>query len=179
MVADAVALCLAGAARAQLPGGLGDAGQGEDLRKEKVDRHLPGVSGGLGLQAADWEYKGVKYRGSKADAKEKFLKDPDKYVKAAEKERFVNNFMITMSPIWCPVTDEVTPGGMTQWNKLGYNWESCCAFCDDSVTDEDFPEAIKKLEAGGKIVRADRRQIHRRGQESVEGAIKKPAAAKK
>src|SRR4051812_12596417 len=47
-----------------------------------------------------WEYKGVKYRGAKPDAKEKFLKDPDKYAKAAEKQRFINNFSQSMSTIW-------------------------------------------------------------------------------
>jgi hypothetical protein len=46
-----------------------------------------------------WEHKGVKYRGAKADAQEKFMQDPDKYAKAAEKQRFVNNFMESMSTI--------------------------------------------------------------------------------
>lgn len=36
---------------------------------------------------ATWEYRGVKYRGSKPDAKDQFFKDPDKYAKAAEKQR--------------------------------------------------------------------------------------------
>src|SRR5262245_36129726 len=40
-----------------------------------------------------WEYKGVSYRGARADAQEKFFKDPDKYAKAAERQRFINNFM--------------------------------------------------------------------------------------
>ena len=124
-----------------------------------------------------WEYKGVKYRGSKPDAQEKFLKEPDKYVKAAEKQRYVNNFMQAMSPVWCPVTDEITPGGMTQWKKLGFTFESCCAFCDENVSDDDFPEAVKKLKAraeksyeltGGKYTEG--------AKSPVEGAIKKPAA---
>src|SRR5262245_59498619 len=66
-----------------------------------------------------WEYKGVTYRGSKLDAQKKFSEDPDRYAKAAEKQRFVNNFMQAMSTVWCPVTDEITPGGMTQWKRLG------------------------------------------------------------
>src|ERR1044072_2145942 len=72
-----------------------------------------------------WEYKGLTYRGSKADAKEKFFKDPDKYAKAAEKQRFINNFMQAMSTVWCPVTDQITPGGMMQWKRLGLTFESC------------------------------------------------------
>jgi hypothetical protein len=126
----------------------------------------------------EWEYQGVKYRGSQADAQEKFLKDPDKFAKAAEKQRFVNNFMQAMSSIWCPVTDEVTPGGLTQWKKLGYTWESCCAFCDETVSDDDFPLAIKKLEERAlqayKLIGAK----YTEGAKSpVEGAIKQEEGA--
>jgi hypothetical protein len=126
-----------------------------------------------------WEYKGVKYRGSKADAQETFLAEPDKYAKAAEKQRYINNFMQAMSIVWCPVTDEISPGGMTQWKKLGYTWERCCGFCDDSVSDDDFPAAVKKLrtraEKAYELVGAK----YTEGAKSpVEGAIKKPAAEK-
>jgi len=122
-----------------------------------------------------WDYKGVKYRGSKPDAREKFLRDPEKYAKAAEKQRFVNNFMQAMSPIWCPVTDQISPGGMTQWKKLGYTWESCCSFCDDNVKDEDFPEAIKRLKARAEKSYALIGAKYTEGAKSpVEGAIKKP-----
>jgi hypothetical protein len=122
-----------------------------------------------------WEYQGVKYRGSKPDAREKFLKDPQKYAKAAEKQRFVNNFMQAMSPIWCPVTDQISPGGMTQWKKLGYTFESCCTFCDDTVKDEDFPQAIKRLKARAEKTYALIGAKYTEGAKSpVEGAIRKP-----
>ena len=131
------------------------------------------------LEASDpklptWEYKEVKYRGSRPDAQEKFLKDPDKYAKAAEKQRFVNNFMQAMSTIWCPVTDEVTPGGMTQWKRLGFTWESCCTFCDEGFTEEDFELALellkKRAEKTYSLVGAN----YTEGAKSpVEGAIKK------
>ncbi len=122
-----------------------------------------------------WEYKGVKYRGSKADAREKFFKDPDKYAKAAEKQRFVNNFMQAMSTVWCPVTDQITPGGMTQWKKLGYTFESCCSFCDENVKDDDFPEAVKRLRARAEKTYALIGAKYTEGAKSpVEGAIKKP-----
>src|SRR5215813_3185446 len=49
-----------------------------------------------------WEYKGLSYRGARADAQEKFFKDPDKYAKAVERQRFINNFMSAMSAVWCP-----------------------------------------------------------------------------
>jgi hypothetical protein len=122
-----------------------------------------------------FEYKGVKYRGSKADAREKFFKDPDKYAKAAQKQRFVNNFMQAMSTVWCPVTDQITPGGMTQWKKLGYTWESCCSFCDDNVKDDDFPDAVKRLKDRAEKTYALIGAKYTEGAKSpVEGAIKKP-----
>ncbi|MBL9125147.1 MAG: hypothetical protein JNG90_16030 [Planctomycetaceae bacterium] len=122
-----------------------------------------------------WEYQGVKYRGSKPDAQEKFLKDPEKYAQAAQKQRFVNNFKLAMSTIWCPVTDEVTPGGLTQWKKLGFTWESCCAFCDETVSDDDFPLALKKLEERAlKTYELIGAKYTEGAKSPVDGAIKKP-----
>jgi hypothetical protein len=122
-----------------------------------------------------WDYQGVKYRGSKRDAQEKFFKDPAKYAKAAEKQRFVNNFMQAMCTVWCPVTDQITPGGMTQWKRLGYTFESCCTFCDENVKDDDFPEAIKRLKQRAEKTYALIGAKYTEGAKSpVEGAIKKP-----
>lgn len=122
-----------------------------------------------------WEYKGVKYRGSKGDARTKFLKEPDKYAKAAEKQRFINNFVQAMSPIWCPVTDQVNPGGMTQWKRLGLTFESCCTFCDENFQEEDFPEALKRLKARGeKTYKLIGAKYTEGAKSPVEGAIKKP-----
>jgi hypothetical protein len=132
------------------------------------------------LEASDeklptWEHKGVKYRGSKADAQEKFLKDPDKYAKAAEKQRFINNFMQSMSTIWCPVTDEITPGGMTQWKRLGYTWESCCTFCDESFQEDDFKGALERLQKRAEKTYELIGAKYTEGAKSpVEGAIKEP-----
>jgi hypothetical protein len=122
-----------------------------------------------------WEYQGVKYRGAKADAQEKFLKDPDKYAKAAEKQRFVNNFMQSMSTIWCPVTDEVTPGGMMQWKRFGLTFESCCTFCDENFEEAHFADGLKKLKARGEKTYELIGAKYTEGAKSpVEGAIKKP-----
>lgn len=129
-------------------------------------------------KSPSWEYKGVTYRGSKPGMKEEFFKKPDEYAKAAEKERYVNNFMQAMSTVWCPVTDEVTPGGMTQWEKHGFVFESCCSFCDETVKDEDFPAAIKRLreraEESYKLIGA---KYTKDPKSPVEGAIKKPEGA--
>jgi hypothetical protein len=126
-----------------------------------------------------WEYRGVKYRGSKSDAKDKFLKDPDKYAKAAERQRFVNNFVQAMSSIWCPVTDEITPGGMTQWKRFGLTFESCCTFCDENFEEEQFAEALKKLKARAEKTYELIGAKYTEGAKSpVEGAIKKPEEPK-
>jgi hypothetical protein len=122
-----------------------------------------------------WEYKGVKYRGSKPDARDKFFKAPDKYAKEAEKQRFINNFVVTMSPIWCPVTDQVTPGGLTRWERLGLTFESCCTFCDENVREEDFPAAIQRLKDRGAKTYALIGAKYTEGAKSpVEGAIRRP-----
>ena len=75
--------------------------------------------------AESWNHDGVNYRGSETGAKSAFIEDPAKYASAAKKQRYVNNFMLAMSSIWCPITDEVTPGGRKQVEGLGFNWESC------------------------------------------------------
>jgi hypothetical protein len=122
-----------------------------------------------------WEYKGVKYRGSKSDAEAKFRKDPDTFAKAAEKRRFVDNFAQAMSTIWCPVTDEITPGGMTQWKRLGLTFESCCTFCDESFEEDQFAECLKKLKARGeKCYQLIGAKYTEGAKSPVEGAIKKP-----
>jgi hypothetical protein len=121
-----------------------------------------------------WQYKGVTYRGSKADAEKKFMEHPDRFAKAAEKQRFVNNFMQAMSTVWCPVTDEITPGGMTQWKRLGFTFESCCAFCDESFEEEQFGEALKRLKARAEKSYDLIGAKYSEGAKSpVEGAIKK------
>jgi hypothetical protein len=122
-----------------------------------------------------WEYKGVTYRGSKPDAKEKFLKDPDKYAEAAAKQRYINNFMQAMSTIWCPVTDQVTPGGMLQWKRLGLTFESCCAFCDESAKEADFQNGLEQLKKRAELAYVITGGKYTEGAKSpVEGAIKKP-----
>lgn len=122
-----------------------------------------------------WEYKGVTYRGSKADAKEKFFQDPDRYTEAARRQRFINNFMLAMSTVWCPVTDQITPGGMKQWKKLGLTFESCCGFCDENAKEEDFKEGLEKLkQRAEETYRLIGAKYTENASSPVEGAIKKP-----
>ena len=108
-----------------------------------------------------WTYKGVEYRGHTRQCQAEFEKDADKHVEAARAQRWENNFISAMSIIWCPVTDEVNPGGGVQWERLGFTWESCCKFCDEDFLEEDFPDALERLKerahdafqaTGGKYV---------------------------
>jgi hypothetical protein len=122
-----------------------------------------------------WEYKDVTYRGSKPDAKEKFLKDPDTYAAAAQKQRYINNFTQAMSTIWCPVTDQISPGGMLQWKRFGLTFESCCAFCDENAKEEDFKNGLEQLKKRAELAYAMTGGKYTEGAKSpVEGAIKKP-----
>lgn len=122
---------------------------------------------------ASWEYKGVKYRAAKPDSQEKFNKDPDAIAKKAEKHRFLENFKQSMSTIWCPVTDEVNPGGMLQWKKFGLTFESCCAFCDENAEEEHFVEGLKKLnERAEKCYQLIGAKYTEGAKSPVEGAIK-------
>ena len=122
-----------------------------------------------------WEYKGVTYRGSRSDAKEKFFAEPEKYAKAAEKQRFINNFMLAMSTVWCPVTDQVTPGGMKQWKRFDLTFESCCAFCDENAKENDFESGHAKLkERAEKSYELMGAHYTEGAKSPVEGAIKKP-----
>ena len=121
-----------------------------------------------------WEYKGVVYRGSQPNVQESFFKDPDRFAKAAEKQRFINNFMLAMSTVWCPVTDQVTPGGMTQWKRFGLTFESCCSFCDENYKEENFKEGLERLKARAEKTYELIGAKYTEGASSpVEGAIKK------
>ena len=82
--------------------------------------------------------------------------------------------MQAMSTVWCPVTDEITPGGMTQWKRLGFTFESCCTFCDETFEEEQFAEALKRLRTraektyglvGAEIHRGGEKPRRRRHQE--------------
>lgn len=92
-----------------------------------------------------WTYNGVEYGGDTPACQAEFEKDPEGHAAKAAEERFVQNFIKAMSTVWCPVTDEITPGGLTQWEREGLVWESCCDFCDDTVQEEDFVSARERL----------------------------------
>ncbi len=92
-----------------------------------------------------WAHGGVEYRGSEPGVEAAFAGNPDGFAAKAAEQRYVSNFMLAMSTIWCPITDEVTPGGRMQVDGLGYTWESCCSFCDEEMTPENFDEALERL----------------------------------
>jgi hypothetical protein len=92
-----------------------------------------------------WAYGGINYRAAEPGSKATFLEKPDTYASSAAKERWIQNFMLAMSTIWCPITDEVTPGGRKQVPGLGYKWESCCSFCDEEMREDNFHDALERL----------------------------------
>ncbi|HEY7545494.1 MAG TPA: hypothetical protein VID27_11450, partial [Blastocatellia bacterium] len=74
-----------------------------------------------------------------------------------------------------PVTDQVTPGGMKQWKKLGLTFESCCGFCDENAKEEDFKEGLERLRKRAEETYRLIGAHYTEGASSpVEGAIKKP-----
>lgn len=166
-------MILSGTAFAQLPP---EAVQLEKLKipeKQTSDALCP-----VHLDAADpaiaiWEYKGIYYGGTTPECQVGFLKDPDAYAVAAEKQRWENNFVAAMSTIWCPVMDVVNPGGGKIWNALGLKWESCCQFCNESVVDEDFPRGLEILkERAAKSFELTKGTYVEGASSPVEGAIK-------
>lgn len=119
-----------------------------------------------------WTYEGVEYGGDAETCQAEFEEAPEKYAAAAAEERYIRNFMEQMSTVWCPVTDEISPGGLTQWNRLGFTWESCCDFCDDTVQEEDFDSALERLrERGRKAYEATGGKYYANVDSPLKGAI--------
>lgn len=142
-----VLLLVAGHLPAQLPPDAVDLAKVKISETEKSVDLCPVHLVKSDPQLAAWDYKGVSYRGHTADCQAAFDEDPEGFAAAAAKHRWIDNFTAQMSMIWCPVTDEIAPGGMTQWTGLGLTWESCCQFCDASFDESDLPPALERLQA--------------------------------
>jgi hypothetical protein len=99
-------------------------------------------------EIAPWTWEGVTYRGHTAECEAEFRTRPEAFVERARRERWIHNFKIQMSTIWCPLmNDQINTGGRKQWTHGGLTWESCCAFCDETEpTDDDFARALEALE---------------------------------
>ena len=129
-------------------------------------------------KVAKWTHRGVSYRGHTADCKAEFEKHPDRHAEAARFKRWENNFVAVMSIMWCPVTDELNPGGLLRWERLGLVWESCCKFCNEDVQDDDFPIALAQLKERAKLAYIATGGRYVEGAKSpVAGAIRKPVDA--
>jgi hypothetical protein len=73
------------------------------------------------------------------------------------------------------VTDEVTPGGMTQWERFGLVFESCCTFCDETFQEDDFKAGLERLKQRAEKTYDLIGAKYTEGAKSpVEGAIKQP-----
>jgi hypothetical protein len=169
----ATTLLASSTAWAQLPPEAVDLGKvkiAERLKSVDLDpaTHQPSRADG-----ETWTHEGVQYRAGAAGSKATFLAAPAKHAAAAARERWIQNFMLSMSSIWCPITDEVTPGGRKQVEGLGFTWESCCSFCDDEMREENFEEALVRLRQRGEESFELTGGVYVEGASSpVEGAIK-------
>lgn len=120
-----------------------------------------------------WTHDGIAYRGAQPDAREVFLQDPSRYIEEHRRQRWINNFMAAMSTIWCPITDEVTPGGRKRLDAHGYTWESCCTFCDEDMTADNVVEALARLEErAAEAFDLTGGAYHEGASSPVEGAIR-------
>ena len=172
MTASIALAMIATTAFAQLPPDAVQLDKVKIAEKVKSENFCP-VHGELVEEpVATYEHAGVTYAAKTDACQAAFEKNADALHAKAEQTRWELNFVHSMSAIWCPVTDEISPGGNTQWQALDLTWESCCQFCNDTKTDEDFPRALKTLQAratkayelqGGKYVNDAR--------SPVEGAI--------
>jgi hypothetical protein len=144
VVAAILALASCGALWSQLPPEavmLDKVKIPQTLKPDQID---PVTLKDVEADAVSWSFDGVDYRGAAA-SKAAFTKDAETYAAAHKKELYVRNFMLAMSTIWCPITDEVTPGGRKQVDGHGLKWESCCSFCDEEMHPENFKEALSQL----------------------------------
>lgn len=119
----------------------------QQLEPDQID---PVTLEEVGGEAVGWTWNGVEYSGA-PESKAAFDSDPEKYAAAHQKELYVRNFMLAMSTIWCPITDEVTPGGRKQVEAYGLKWESCCSFCDEEMHPENFKQALAQLRKRAEI----------------------------
>ena len=51
-----------------------------------------------------FKHDGIPYRASSKEAENQFKANSDSYLETAKYQRWENNFLRAMSPIWCPVT---------------------------------------------------------------------------
>ena len=102
MVVRAITACLVVAlasapALAQLPADAIDLALVKISEKQKSTDLCPVYLVKSDPNGPTWEHNGVTYRGSQADAKEKFMADPDKFAAAAAQQVFVSKTRFALS----------------------------------------------------------------------------------
>jgi len=122
-----------------------------DLSKVKIEeRQTADLLCPVGLTApnplvAGFEHQGIRYRFSSEAARNQFVKSPENFIEAARYARWENNFTRAMSPVWCPVTDQVNPGGFGTYDQLGLQWQTCCQFCKPETIPDCFATSLQRL----------------------------------
>jgi mono/diheme cytochrome c family protein len=132
-------------AEAQLPPDAVSLKRVKISQKVKTETFCPVHKEFVESPVSTWTHGDVTYGGKTDECATLFAADADALHAGAERARWELNFVHSMSPIWCPVTDEISPGGNTKWHELGLIWESCCQFCNDTKAPEDFPRARQLL----------------------------------
>ena len=158
---------------AQLPPDAVDLAEVKIPQKLATDDLCPVSLQPSSAEAPSWTWEGVAYRGCSADDQAAFDADPAAHAAKHSRELWVLNFMEAMSTIWCPITDEVTPGGRKRVDGLGYTWESCCSFCDEEMSPENFTDALDNLRSRAEESFELTGGVYNNDAKSpVEGAIK-------
>ncbi len=99
---------------------------------------------------AGFEHQGIRYQFSSESARNQFVHSPQDFVEAAKFARWERNFMTAISPVWCPVTDQVNPGGFGEFDKLELKWRTCCQFCNPALVPGCFDQALARLKERAK-----------------------------
>ena len=115
------------------------------VERQKSDDLCPVKLLEVDSTVATYLYQGAQYRFSSNAARNQFILAPQNFVDAAKFKRWENNFVLAMSPVYCPVTDQVNPGGFGEYMELDLKWRSCCQFCNPSLIPGCFDLALDRL----------------------------------
>ena len=122
-----------------------------DLSKVKIEEKIaaadlcPVALTAPNPTVAAFERQGTRYRFSSEAARNQFVHSPEGFIAAANHARWQTNFVRAMSPVWCPVTDQVNPGGFGEFDQLGLKWRTCCQFCKPEVVPDCYTVSLARL----------------------------------
>lgn len=113
--------------------------------KQRTDDLCPVALTPVDPDVEAYEHNGIRYQFSSNAARNQFVHAPQNFLDAAKFARWENNFVEAMSPVWCPVTDQINPGGFGKYEKFDLQWRSCCQFCRPELVSGCFDLALGRL----------------------------------